>query len=65
MVESAVREDTNQPAAKKVDLYAWARRQAELLRAGRLSDAKVAARRYLANYRDGAHHAQARRIAGD
>jgi outer membrane protein assembly factor BamD (BamD/ComL family) len=36
-----------------------------LERAGRLSEAKAAARRYLAAYPDGAHHAQARRIAGD
>jgi outer membrane protein assembly factor BamD (BamD/ComL family) len=36
-----------------------------LERAGRLEGAKAAARRYLAAYPDGAHHAQARRIAGD
>jgi outer membrane protein assembly factor BamD (BamD/ComL family) len=36
-----------------------------LERAGRLSDAKAAARRYLEAYPGGAHRAQARRIAGD
>jgi TolA-binding protein len=36
-----------------------------LERAGRVSDAKAAARRYLAAYPDGAHDVQARRIAGD
>ena len=30
-------------AAKEVDLYSWARRQAELLRAGRLSEIDAAA----------------------
>jgi len=38
MVDSAVREETKRPAAKEADLYSWARRQAELLRAGRLSE---------------------------
>src|ERR1700733_6532712 len=38
MVESAVREETKRPAAKGADLYSWAVRQAELLRAGRLSE---------------------------
>jgi hypothetical protein len=38
MVESAVREETKRPAAKEGDLYSWARRQAELLRAGRLAE---------------------------
>jgi hypothetical protein len=33
MVESAVREETKRPPAKEADLYSWARRQAELLRA--------------------------------
>jgi TolA-binding protein len=36
-----------------------------LERAGRLSDAKAAARRYLEAYPGGVHRAQARRIAGD
>jgi TolA-binding protein len=35
-----------------------------LERAGRISEAKAAARRYLATYPEGAHRAQARRIAG-
>jgi hypothetical protein len=38
MAKSAVREETNRPVAKAADLYSWARRQAELLRAGRLSE---------------------------
>ena len=38
MVESAVREERKRSAAKAGDLYSWARRQAELLRAGRLSE---------------------------
>jgi uncharacterized protein DUF29 len=38
MARSAVREETKRPAAKKADLYSWALRQAELLRAGRLSE---------------------------
>src|ERR1700678_759475 len=38
MVESAVREETKRPAAKAADPYSWARRQAELLRAGRLAE---------------------------
>jgi Domain of unknown function DUF29 len=42
MVESAVREETKRPVAKKVDLYSWARRQAEFLRAGRLSEIDAA-----------------------
>lgn len=36
-----------------------------LERAGRLPEAQAAARRYLAAYPDGAHRAQARRLAGD
>lgn len=36
-----------------------------LERAGRAADARQAARRYLAAYPEGAHRAQARRIAGD
>jgi Domain of unknown function DUF29 len=43
MVESAVLEETKRPAAKEADLYSWARRQAELLRAGRLSEIDAAA----------------------
>jgi hypothetical protein len=43
MVGSAVREETKRPAAKEADLYSWARRQAELLRAGRLSEIDAAA----------------------
>jgi hypothetical protein len=38
MVESAVREEAKRSAAKAGDLYSWARRQAELLRAGRLTE---------------------------
>jgi hypothetical protein len=43
MSKSAVREETNRPAAKEADLYSWARGQAELLRAGRLSEIDAAA----------------------
>ena len=43
MVESAVREETKQPAAKEADLHSWARHQAELLRAGRLPEIDAAA----------------------
>ena len=43
MSKSAVREETTRPAAKEADLYSWARRQAELLRAGRLSEIDAAA----------------------
>ena len=43
MVESAVREEAKRPDAKQADLYSWARRQAELLRAGRLSEIDAAA----------------------
>src|ERR1700727_3624057 len=38
MVDSAVRKKKRRPAAQEADLYSWARRQAELLRAGRLSE---------------------------
>ena len=38
MAKSAVREETKRPIARETDLYSWARRQAELLRAGRLSE---------------------------
>jgi hypothetical protein len=43
MSKSAVREETKRPAAKEADLYSWACRQAELLRAGRLSEIDAAA----------------------
>ncbi len=43
MAKTAVREEAKRPAAKEVDLYSWARRQAELLRAGRLSEIDAAA----------------------
>jgi hypothetical protein len=38
MTKTAVREETKRPVAKEADLYSWALRQAELLRAGRLSE---------------------------
>ena len=38
MAKSAVREETKRPVAKGADLYSWALRQAELLRAGRLTE---------------------------
>ncbi|HEY1885006.1 MAG TPA: DUF29 domain-containing protein [Roseiarcus sp.] len=38
MARNEVREETKRAAAKEADLYSWARRQAELLRAGRLSE---------------------------
>ena len=43
MAKSAVREETKRPVAKEADLYSWALRQAELLRAGRLSEIDAAA----------------------
>src|ERR1700734_939563 len=43
MVQSAVRDETKRPAAKGADLYSWAVRQAEFLRAGRLSEIDPAA----------------------
>jgi Domain of unknown function DUF29 len=43
MVKGAVREETRGPVAKEADLYSWARRQAELLRAGRLAEIDAAA----------------------
>ena len=43
MVKSAVREETKRPVAKEADLYSWARCQAELLRAGRLTEIDTAA----------------------
>jgi len=43
MVKSAVREETKRPDAKDRDLYSWALHQAELLRAGRLSEIDAAA----------------------
>jgi Domain of unknown function DUF29 len=38
MAKSAIREETKRVVAKEGDLYSWALRQAELLRAGRLSE---------------------------
>ena len=38
MGKNAVREEAKRPVAKEADLYSWALRQAELLRAGRLSE---------------------------
>jgi hypothetical protein len=38
MAKSAAREETKRPVAKEGDLYSWALRQAELLRAGRLTE---------------------------
>ena len=43
MGRNVVREETKRPAAKEADLYSWALRQAELLRAGRLSEIDAAA----------------------
>jgi hypothetical protein len=43
MAKGAVREETERPVAKEVDLYSWALRQAELLRAGRLTEIDAAA----------------------
>jgi hypothetical protein len=43
MAKSAAREETKRPVAKEGDLYSWALRQAELLRAGRLSEIDAAA----------------------
>src|SRR6201993_4776857 len=43
MGRNVVREETKRPVAKEADLYSWARRQAELLRAGRLSEIDAAA----------------------
>jgi len=43
MVESAAHEETKRPATKEADLYSWAGHQAELLRAGRLSEIDAAA----------------------
>jgi Domain of unknown function DUF29 len=43
MAKNAVREETKRPIAKEGDLYSWALRQAELLRAGRLSEIDAAA----------------------
>ena len=42
MAKNAVREETKRPVAKEVDLYSWALRQAELLRAGRLMEIDAA-----------------------
>jgi len=38
MARNAVREEMKRPPTKEADLYSWALRQAELLRAGRLSE---------------------------
>jgi hypothetical protein len=43
MAKSAVREEAKRPVAKKAELYSWALRQAELLRAGRLTEIDAAA----------------------
>jgi Domain of unknown function DUF29 len=43
MAKGAVREETKRPVAKAADLYSWALRQAELLRAGRLTEIDAAA----------------------
>ncbi len=44
MRRNAVREQARRPpGAKEADLYVWARRQADLLRAGRLSELDAAA----------------------
>jgi hypothetical protein len=43
MAKGAVREETKRPVAKEADLYSWALRQAELLRAGRLTEIDAAA----------------------
>jgi hypothetical protein len=43
MAKNSVREDATQPVAKEADLYSWALRQAELLRAGRLTEIDAAA----------------------
>jgi hypothetical protein len=43
MARNAVREEAKRPPAKEADLYSWARRQAELLRAGRLMEIDAAA----------------------
>ena len=43
MGRNAARERTGTPVTKEADLYSWAVRQAELLRAGRLSEIDPAA----------------------
>src|SRR5271165_5508316 len=43
MGRNAARDKVRTPAAKEADLYSWAVRQAELLRAGRLSEIDPAA----------------------
>jgi hypothetical protein len=43
MAKSAVRVESRQLVAKEGDLYSWALRQAELLRAGRLTEIDAAA----------------------
>ena len=42
MGRNVVREETKRPVAKEADLYSWALRQAELLRAGRLTEIDAA-----------------------
>ncbi len=43
MGRNAARKETGTQVAKEADLYSWARRQAELLRAGKLSEIDPAA----------------------
>jgi hypothetical protein len=43
MGRNAVHEEAKRPVAKEADLYSWALRQAELLRAGRLTEIAAAA----------------------
>jgi hypothetical protein len=43
MVKSAVREETKRPDARERDIYSWSLHQAELLRAGRLTEIDAAA----------------------
>jgi hypothetical protein len=43
MAKNAVHEEATRPVAKEADLYSWALRQAELLRAGRLTEIDAAA----------------------
>jgi hypothetical protein len=43
MAKSAVRDETKRVVEKEGDLYSWALRQAELLRAGRLTEIDAAA----------------------
>jgi Domain of unknown function DUF29 len=43
MARNAVGGEMTRPVAKEADLYSWARRQAELLRAGRVTEIDAAA----------------------